>query len=123
MTDDDTAAVLAELNAELAMLRGIRDPGLSAPSLDFEAPPGKPQPDIEPDEIEEAMERRQEQLRSSEMAHAKWERGQMEAALQKRDGEAREERQTLLRYLETLSTREDETGESMRSTDFGRMVP
>lgn len=123
MEEDDTATVLSELKDELAMLRGIRDAGLSAPILDFEQqPPSQSGKTLAPDEFEEAMARRQDQMRSSEVALSKRERMQIEASLEKRDSEAREDRQDLLRYLETLRERQDETGESLRGIDFSKTV-
>ena len=123
--EDDTAAVLAALNEELAAMRGIRDPGLAPPLLDFQGPPPRPVKEGEHPaaaEFEEVSERRQEQQRASEVAHAKRDREELEAQLSRRDGEAREERRALLGYLEALRERTDETGDAMRGADFERAV-
>lgn len=120
--EDDTATLLAELNAEVSLLRGIREPGLSAPTLDFEAPSPRARARAKPDDINDLEERRQTQLRTSEVAHARWEREQFMATLKQRDSEARDERQALLHYLEALRERPDEAGESLRGPDFIKMV-
>ena len=105
---DDTQHTISELEAEVAMLRGI---SASAPPLDFEQP-----------DVEELAERMQEELVAVQHANERRERTQVQEALQARDGAARGERQELLQYLDVLRGRDDETGDAMRGPEFGRLV-
>ncbi|KAL1502986.1 hypothetical protein AB1Y20_011056 [Prymnesium parvum] len=125
---DDTAAVLQALNEELAMMRGIRDPALAGAVLDFEAPPHPPPPSSAKAayptaaDADDLSERRQEQRRASELAHAKLSRGSLEEDLRRRETEGREQRELLLGYLQSLRARDDETGEALRDVAFERAV-
>ena len=133
---------MAALKQEIDLLRGAGQEidlrgagGFGMPALDHEvsaedaAKLSAPQQQLsEPelpsgiDELESAQQKlleeheRQRQLREREGREG------LQAELAKHEGEAREERQQLLAYLEQLRGRDDEAGSEIRGQEFGWRV-
>lgn len=125
--EEGTASVLEALHQEISRMRSIQHPALAPPPLDFDAlpkdaSPGSTATSYTPQDVDELSERRHEQMRSSEMAHAKKERDVLEAQLLQRDEEAREERNALLMYIEDLHGMKDAMGDALLGTDFDSIV-
>ena len=123
------AAVLEELTAELARMRGAKSMG-AQPPLDIDGPmtggtdgAGGGQADEGMDgAVEEALLRMQDQVLSAQRVQARCERESLQTQLSSRDHTRSAERDDLAQYLDALRGRDDETGDALRSSAFATEV-
>ena len=102
------------LQEELKRLRGVGSMGMPPP-LDHEGPNDD---DGREDIIEEALTQMQSQMLAAEVHAAQADRAALQEHLVNRTDAARDEHKALQSYLEQLRSRQDETGDAMRSANF-----
>jgi len=145
---EQSAQAMRTLEQELDLLRGVG--GLGVPALDYEvevasmaqAPvaahgptselhvPRSDSPQLERapelpsgvDELDSAQLRLVEELERQRLRRDREGRAGLQEELRRQEGEAREERDALLAYLDELRGRDDEAGSEIRGDGFGRRV-
>lgn len=109
---DQDLSLLADLTDEISRLRGAGSAG-AMPPLDHEG---------QTPEVEEALERMQSEMEAAKERALQVDRIVLQQQLEQHDGVAREEREALHGYLDELRSRQDETGDALRSADFEKDV-
>lgn len=143
---DQNAQAVRTLEQELDLLRGVG--GLGVPALDHEVEvantargngPSYDSPQLlrsssapqlsheselpsAVDELDSAQLRLVEELERQRMQRDQEGRAGLQEALRRQEGEAREQREALLGYLDELRRRDDEAGSEIRGDGFGRRV-
>lgn len=118
---DSDLSVVDKLAEELARLRGVGSSG-AIPTLDHFHDGDGGVGDSSAPEVEEALERMKTEMLAAKELAVQGDRAALQRELIARDQAARDERDALNGYLEQLRSRQDETGDAIRSSAFATDV-